>query len=279
MLTSIVYNIPAMELKAESLNSRFIKQMFVSDTNVLLEQHLLKSVETLIRDGRTDEQLFLNDMVSIVEKRITDGSFDFNQLANEMKISKATLQRKVNQLIGLTPCRLIYSFRIEIARQLLLNSSLNIAEVAYRVGFNDPKYFSRRFRKDLGLMPREYRELMKGSMDSVDTGGSNDSFLSKVLVKLESRMSDGNLSFDQFASEMNMSKASLYRKLKSVSGLSPCEFIRSVRIKRSSHLLAKRKNVADVAFEVGFNDSKYFSRCFKSEFGVTPTQYQEQLVC
>lgn len=93
------------------------------------------------------------------------------------------------------------------------------------------------------------------------------------------KISDGNLSFDQFANEMNLSKATLYRKLKSAVGLSPCEFIRSVRIKRSAQLLTKHSIISDVAFAVGFNNSKYFSRCFKSEFGITPTQYQESLAC
>jgi AraC-like DNA-binding protein len=184
--------------------------------------------------------------------------------------------RKSN--IGTTPNKLLHTSRIEIASKLLLNNSLNISEIAYQSGYNDPKYFSRRFKHEIGLSPKEYRESMKQSTVIPEINSEKDLFLKKALVKLETRLSDGNLSFDQFAIEMNVSKASLYRKLKSVSGLSPCEFIRTVRIKRSALLLVKHKNAADVAFEVGFNDSKYFSRCFKSEFGLTPTQYQEQRV-
>lgn len=83
-------------------------------------------------------------------------------------------------------------------------------------------------------------------------------------------MLDNNFSINQFASELNISKASLYRKLKSTIGLSPCEFIRSVRINRSVELLTRRKDISEVAFAVGFNDSKYFSKCFKREFGIAP---------
>jgi len=170
-----------------------------------------------------------------------------------------------------------YSFKIEIAQQLLLGNLLNISEIAYRVGFNDPRYFSRCFKNEVGISPKEYRESLKRKSISCDAQSKDELFLEKALVKLEMKISDGNLSFDQFANEMNVSKASLYRKIKSVVGLSPCEFIRSVRIKRSTQLLAKYRNISEVAFAVGFNNSNYFSRCFKSEFGITPTQYQEQM--
>src|ERR1035437_9705880 len=214
-----------------------------------------------------------------MHNRLADGSFDFNQLAIEMNASKSTLQRNITYPIGLTSGKLVNSFRIEIAQQLLLNNSLNISEVAYKVGFNDPRYFSRCFKSEVGISPKEYRNSIKRKTSSYNSQSNDELFLGKALVKLEMKISDGNWSFDQFASEMNVSKASLYRKLKSVVGLSPCEFIRSVRIKRSAQLLVKHRNISEVAFAVGFNDSKYFSRCFKSEFGITPTQYQEQLDC
>jgi len=169
--------------------------------------------------------------------------------------------------------------KIDIALQLLSNNSLNISEVAYSIGFNDPKYFSRCFKKAAGVTPKEYRDSIRNNSLLHNNKHIDESFLEKAIITLETKISDGNLSYDQFASEMNVSKASLYRKIKSIAGLAPSEFIRSFRIKRSAQLLAKHRNITDVAFAVGFNDSKYFSRCFKSEFGITPTQYQELLDC
>jgi AraC-like DNA-binding protein len=278
MISGNSCNSPSIAMRAGNLDSRFLRQTIGKEKIVLFEQTELSAVKSVKLTGMDENQAFLNKVAGIVEHRITDGSFDFNQFALEMKVTKSTLQRKINQLIGLTPCKLIHSFRIEIALQLLSNHSLNISEVAYKTGFNDPKYFSRRFKEEVGLSPKEYRKSLKRKSVSVDSRTSDELFLEKALVKLEMRMSEGNLSFERFASEMNVSKASLYRKLKSVSGQSPCEFIRSVRIKRSAQLLGKHKNIADVAFEVGFNDSKYFSRCFKNEFGISPKQYQELMV-
>lgn len=167
-----------------------------------------------------------------------------------------------------------HSFRLEIALHLLSNNSLNISEIAYKVGFNDPKYFSKCFKKILGLSPTKYRE----SIEQISIEDKNriydELFLKKAIIKLEMKISDGSFSINQFARDMNVSTASLYRKFKSTFELSPCEFIRSVRIKRSVQLLTRHKNISEVAFEVGFNDSKYFSRCFKREFGMTPKEFK-----
>jgi AraC-like DNA-binding protein len=159
-----------------------------------------------------------------------------------------------------------HSLKFEIALQLLLNKSLNISEVAYGVGFDDPKYFSKCFKREIGLSPKEYRtQNCDRTYDKL--------FLKSSIKVLELKMLDNNFSINQFASELNISKASLYRKLKSTIGLSPCEFIRSVRINRSVELLTRRKDISEVAFAVGFNDSKYFSKCFKREFGIAPSKF------
>lgn len=171
----------------------------------------------------------------------------------------------------------MYYFDINIAQQLLLNNSLNISEVAYNIGFNDPKYFSRCFKRIVGVSPSKYRDLTVSKSFLPPSKYNDKLFLEKVTVALESKISDGKISFDEFADEMKTSRASLYRKIKQNIGLSPTEFIRLVRIKRSAQLLIKHRYISEVAYAVGYNDSKYFSRCFKQEFGLTPTQYQKSM--
>jgi AraC-like DNA-binding protein len=167
------------------------------------------------------------------------------------------------------------SFNINIAQQLLSNNSIYISEVAYSIGFNDPKYFSRCFKKVVGVSPKKYRDLTKTKYFLSDNKQIDSIFLEKAISTLEAKISVGNISFEEFACEMNVSKAYLYRKLKTISGLSPSKFILSVRINRSTQLLNTYRNVSDVAFAVGFNDSKYFSRCFKKKIGISPKYYLE----
>jgi AraC-type DNA-binding domain-containing proteins len=279
MLPNNRYNFSDFTISIGNIDSRLVRGKIESGKIVFSDLFSSIKRETKDVDYRNDDGTFIENLIITVQNRITDGSFDFKKFAREMKVSKSTLHRRTNQLVGATPCKLISLYRIEMAKQLLLDDTLNISEVAYKIGFNDPRYFSRCFKTETGLSPKEYRESIKPKIKSTESWNQDDLFVKKALKTLETKIADGNLSFDQFATEMNVSKASLYRKLKSVSGLSPCEFIRSVRIKRSTQLLAKHSNISEVAFAVGFNDSKYFARCFKSELGLTPTQYQELLAC
>ena len=71
-----------------------------------------------------------------------------------------------------------------------------------------------------------------------------------------------------------MSQSVLYKKVKAVTGLSVGDFIRQLRFRRAAHLLEEGQlSVYEVAYSVGFNDSKYFSREFKKQFGLTPSEY------
>lgn len=102
----------------------------------------------------------------------------------------------------------------------------------------------------------------------------DEAFLAKALETVEAHL--GNVAFDVsvFSKEMGMSQSNLLRKLKALTGLSVIEFIRSIRLKRAASLIKQRSGgIEEIAFEVGFNDPSYFSRCFKKQFGVAPSKY------
>ena len=110
----------------------------------------------------------------------------------------------------------------------------------------------------------------------MEYGSLDELFLKQAVIKVEEKLSDGTFDFDEFALAMASSKSTLHRKLKSLTGLSPGEFIRNIRLKHAAQMLINNKgNISEIAFSVGFNDPKYFSRCFKSEFGLKPREYQE----
>jgi AraC-like DNA-binding protein/tetratricopeptide (TPR) repeat protein len=98
--------------------------------------------------------------------------------------------------------------------------------------------------------------------------------LKKALEVVEKYIADPLFGVEMMAKEIGMSRASLHRKLKSASGISPSAFVRGVRLKRAAALLRNRTDsVTQIAFAVGFEDQSNFSKSFKKQFGVTPSEY------
>jgi signal transduction histidine kinase/ligand-binding sensor domain-containing protein/DNA-binding response OmpR family regulator len=99
-------------------------------------------------------------------------------------------------------------------------------------------------------------------------------FISKVKDVIEKAISNPELTDKYLCDEMAMSSSQLYKRIKQLTDLSPKEFVRIVRLKESVQLLKTKKyNVSEVANMVGFNDPLYFSKCFKNQFGSSPTKY------
>ncbi|WP_153800844.1 hybrid sensor histidine kinase/response regulator transcription factor [Foetidibacter luteolus] len=102
----------------------------------------------------------------------------------------------------------------------------------------------------------------------------DEKFIMQVMTVVEKNLSNAGFSVEELSREMCMSRVSVYKRLFALSGKTPVEFIRSVRLNRAAQLLEKTQmNVAEVAYEVGFNNPKYFARYFKAAFGVLPSVY------
>jgi transcriptional regulator GlxA family with amidase domain len=89
---------------------------------------------------------------------------------------------------------------------------------------------------------------------------------------IKKNMSNPNLRMDDLGDEIGLSRVQMYRKVKVLTGLSPTELLRQMRLQRAAALLSSTtKTVAEIAFEVGFNTPGYFSKCFKEQYGKQPT--------
>jgi signal transduction histidine kinase/ligand-binding sensor domain-containing protein/CheY-like chemotaxis protein/AraC-like DNA-binding protein len=105
---------------------------------------------------------------------------------------------------------------------------------------------------------------------------SQDSvFLNKIIDFMEDNISNSELTVEMLVSAAGMGRTVFFNKLKGILGLSPIEFIKETRIKRAAQLLETGKfNVSEVSFQIGMNDARYFSKCFKQKYGVTPSEYK-----
>jgi ABC-type sugar transport system substrate-binding protein/AraC-like DNA-binding protein len=117
---------------------------------------------------------------------------------------------------------------------------------------------------------------------SEDVGGASSSeavggaFITRFRECVESRLDDSDLSIDDLAALMNLSRVQLYRKVKAVTGSSPVELLRNARLKRAYQLLlTTEKSVSEVAYAVGFTAPSYFTKCFKEEYGMVPGEVRK----
>lgn len=110
--------------------------------------------------------------------------------------------------------------------------------------------------------------------DTVYVATPNEKFLQKALAIVEKNLSNAGFSVEELSRELCMNRVSVYRRIFSLTGQTPVEFIRTVRIKKAAQLLSKTEmNVTEVAYEVGFNNPKYFAKYFKIAYNMLPSAY------
>lgn len=113
---------------------------------------------------------------------------------------------------------------------------------------------------------------------SVLTTNTHDkNFIEKITAIIEERIDDYQLSVEELSKELGMSRSTLHKKLKAISGHVPNEFIRIIRLKNAAKLLITGEhNISEVGYKTGFNSPSYFSRCFIQQFKLTPTEFVEK---
>lgn len=110
--------------------------------------------------------------------------------------------------------------------------------------------------------------------DAEYTSELDRQFMVSVMEKLNASLADSEFSVGDLCAQLGMSRTSVYNKIRSITGQSVNEFIRIVRLNKSKELLSTGlHNVSEVAYMVGFADPKYFSTCFKKQFGVSPSKF------
>ena len=104
------------------------------------------------------EHVFIEKLRSYVLDHIQDSDLSVNTLSEMMEVSHIQLYRKLKALTGQTPSQFIRMLRLKKAIQMLETTDLNISEIAYEVGFNDPNYFTRVFKQEYGKVPGAIRD-------------------------------------------------------------------------------------------------------------------------
>lgn len=113
--------------------------------------------------------------------------------------------------------------------------------------------------------------------EKIEITSVDELFIQNAVKYVENHMDNSELSVNEMGKFLCVSRAQLYKRMVALTGRSPIEFIRIIRIKRAHQLLScSRQSVAEVAYQVGFNNPKYFSQYFKEEYGISPSDFRKR---
>lgn len=114
---------------------------------------------------------------------------------------------------------------------------------------------------------------------AICTTDRDKEFVDKLQSLLEQQLDNDQLNVDEMATMMGLGRTVFYRKVRGLTGYSPNEYIRIIRMKKAAELLLEdRLTVSEISYKVGINDPLYFSKCFKQQFGVAPTVYRRSIL-
>lgn len=122
---------------------------------------------------------------------------------------------------------------------------------------------------------KTYQRQVQAGPAPVEPLSADDRFLREVLTHIEKEIGNPDLSVEELSTQFHTSRSTFYKRVVLLTGKTPVEFIRHIRLRRAAELLEKSQlNVAEIAYEVGFNNPKYFTQYFKAEFGCIPSAYR-----
>jgi len=285
-----------------------IQQEIINGNNVeeeLKMKALTSEEETLVKDYRSMLPLML----------IVDDNEDFRNFISAMftesyRILKAEDGEKAHNIIldkmpdiiisdvmmpnmdGFELCRLVkQDIRISHIPIILLTAKAGDENKYVGLVAGAEDYIAKPFNMEmLSLKVSKIIERQKKTRDQfkrkvdittneVEITSMDEKFVKKAVALVEANIASSDFLVEDLCREMGMSRVYFYKKILSLTDKTPSEFIRFIRLKRAANLLEKSQLfVNEVAYQVGFNDPKYFRKYFKDEYGISPNEYKKKFI-
>lgn len=290
--SSFTVMLPLMELKSEV--ARESVELANVDTTVwdyengnVLEQHRKRPVLLIVEDNE-DFRFYLKDNLklhySIVEAR--NGIEGLERAICKMPdlIVSDIMMPEMN---GIEMCRKIKADQRTSHIPVVMLTARSAEEQkidGFASGAND--YVTKPFNFEIlqsrirnliaqrDAFQRNFHKHIDIKAADVSITSLDEKLITKAIKIVEENMSEPDFSVEKFSRELGMSRVHLYKKLLALTGKSPIEFIRTIRLQRAAQLLEKSQlSVSEVAYQVGFNNPKYFSKYFKDQFNMLPSAY------
>jgi signal transduction histidine kinase/ligand-binding sensor domain-containing protein/CheY-like chemotaxis protein/AraC-like DNA-binding protein len=128
------------------------------------------------------------------------------------------------------------------------------------------------------LLQQKYTFSMLSENYVVSHSSMDEEFMHKCTHLVMKNIADPNFAIETMASELCMSRTSIFRKIKSITGMTPNDFMKTIRLKRACQLMSEGKyRIVEIVDMVGFNSSSYFAKCFAKQYGMLPTEYMKKI--
>lgn len=254
------------------------------------------------------EQQSKQETILVVEDNLELLSFMTEKLSLNFSVEKATngaeafdIIQKVNVDIVVTDIMMPIMDGFELCRKIKtdieychipvvlltakndLNSKIKGLETGTDAYIEKPfsfKYLITQLNSLLENRKREKEAFIKKpyvTSQSIGLCKADEELINKIIGIIEENITDSNFGVERLSEIINMSRSSLHRKIKALSGTSPTDFIRLIRLKKASELIAEgHYRTGEVCYIVGINSPSYFIKLFQKQFGMTPKEFEKQ---
>lgn len=257
------------------------QEVFVNDglsTLLLIEDNL--EVRSFVKDifegiynvfeaqnGEEGMHIAQSESIDLIISDVMMPKMDGLELCHQIKTNINTSHIPVMLLTARTSSK-VQSKGYKIGADVYLTKPFDAQTLKLQVQniLKSRKQLIEKFRKDILLEPKE-----------ITVVSTDEIFLKKAMRIIEENLSNSGFNVNRFSEDMAMSRTVVYKKVKALTGQSISEFIRTIRLKKASQLLRHTDmGISEIVYDVGFNDLKYFRKCFKSVFNETPSQHRKQ---
>lgn len=249
-------------------NKQNVPVILVADDNkdirAVLKSIFLESYEVIeAKNGK--------EALKMAQKKVPDIIIS-DVMMPKMDGFKFTKKIKENEITSFIPVVLLTA---KVGDKAYLEAINNQADAYLTKPFNHEilKRKVSNLLKEREKLRNHYRKELVLKPKGIIINSTEEKFIVHLQKVLDKQLYNPGFSTEDFAKEMGMSRMQLHRKLKALTGFSTIEFIKKERLKKAKEILKIEKNIAEVAYILGFNTPDYFSKLFKEEFGLTPTDF------
>jgi len=232
---------------------KFIRSGFEDDFRIIDADNGLKALE-LAKSSLPDiiiSDIMMPEMNGIELCNHLKDYLDTSHIPVVLLTAKTNVESEIEGLKTGADAYLKKPFKLDVLKQQILNI------------YTQREKLKSRFRQEIILQPSD-----------VTVTSADEEFLQRAMDLIEEHMSDAEFNVEALVKEMYISRSKLYLKVKALTGQSTSEFIRTIRLKRAVQLLEKSDyTIKEIMFMTGFNTASYFSKCFKKQYGIVPSEY------